>query len=375
MTDFLYIVTVGLKFTEIVVFAGLSLILLVKAIQFRALNLIALMMTTLVTAFQTVASVLPLTSPSDSDQFYGLIFTLSIGILFPSLLVFIDYYDGELTLKRSGIALSGFAVTVIFFVFGRTDPSFITVTYVIDGRSYFSWSETATLVYFPLMMYAAYVTYDIVKRSMENTYNDQQRRQLGIMRTGFYLAIVGTALVGIPGSIAIIGFGNELWFIIFIYIIQGGFLTVGMAIVTYGYLSVDQIAFLQPQALRALLVIEKNGLPLYDYTFKEGNADSDAALISGALTAISALLGEAFGVSTNIKSINFADTELLLEFDDRGFVVVVIAAKVTNYLRESAGKFTKAFGDTFEDDLNGLTGDFTVFSNAEPILLQSFGFA
>ena len=136
--------------------------------------------------------------------------------------------------------------------------------------------------------------------------------------------------------------------------------------------SYKQAAFLQPQRIEVLLVINKAGLPLLEYEFVKDSVEGDTNLISGAITAISALMKESLGVSSEVEKIQFHEKELLLKFS-QGVAFILITSRTSTFLNRSLTTFSERFLETFKADIDSPALDSDTFLKIIPDLEKSFG--
>ena len=138
------------------------------------------------------------------------------------------------------------------------------------------------------------------------------------------------------------------------------------------YISYKKAAFLQPQRIEVLLVINKAGLPLLEYEFVKDSVEGDTNLISGAITAISALMKESLGVSSEVEKIQFHEKELLLKFS-QGVAFILITSRTSTFLNRSLTTFSERFLETFKADIDSPALDSDTFLKIIPDLEKSFG--
>ncbi|MDH5402478.1 MAG: hypothetical protein OEY49_08305 [Candidatus Heimdallarchaeota archaeon] len=92
-----------------------------------------------------------------------------------------------------------------------------------------------------------------------------------------------------------------------------------------------KVAFLSYQKMEKLLVISKEGLPLYSYDFIS-SADSETVniLLSGGMTAIIGMLNETLGTS-GIKMIEFLDKQIMI-VHQANFAIFLVVDRPSSFL-------------------------------------------
>ena len=113
-------------------------------------------------------------------------------------------------------------------------------------------------------------------------------------------------------------------------------------------------------------------MPLLENEFVKNSVEGDTNLISGAITAISALMKESLGVSSDVKKIEFHEKELLLKFSE-GVAFILITSRTSSFLNDSLNKFSKKFFQTFRSLIDSPAVDTDDFLNIIPELQKSFG--
>jgi hypothetical protein len=86
----------------------------------------------------------------------------------------------------------------------------------------------------------------------------------------------------------------------------------------------------------------------YNFRLREtdGDGETDVMLVSGAITAITAIMTEAFKVSSNVKQISFHDKELMLNFEKSGdseLAFILLTDRVSDYLEKCLLRFSNNF--------------------------------
>ncbi|MHA2334985.1 MAG: hypothetical protein ACXAEU_23355 [Candidatus Hodarchaeales archaeon] len=124
-----------------------------------------------------------------------------------------------------------------------------------------------------------------------------------------------------------------------------------------------------------ILIVDDNGLPLFDYNFKEEEDDVDEVLLSGVLIAMTQLMREVTKSAARISEVKLEDnSRLVLELRPK-FLGVIITSQTTYYLRSSLLRFIIAFEREFEDTIKEWGGgDISKFEEkGNQLLFESFG--
>jgi hypothetical protein len=100
--------------------------------------------------------------------------------------------------------------------------------------------------------------------------------------------------------------------------------------------------------------------------------EGDSSLISGAITAISALMKESLGVSSEVEKIAFHEKELLLKFSE-GIAFILITSRTSTFLNNSLSNFSRKFLEIFEKELDSPGLNTETFITIIPELRKSFG--
>jgi hypothetical protein len=91
-------------------------------------------------------------------------------------------------------------------------------------------------------------------------------------------------------------------------------------------------SILLPQRVDKLLIIEKTGTPIFDLSLNN-RGEIDSILLSGAITAISAIISEATQIAGSMKSIQFETHQIIINVKDN-YSGVMFVDSPTQFLME-----------------------------------------
>lgn len=299
----------------------------------------------------------------------------------PSVFIlFIDSFEGKIDPRKTALAVSTMVGATIIAIVGvfLADISIASTIVVPSGSELVTmrWSPLASLLIFPTVLICGYWTRNEINYSLQFAYNSQQIRQLRLMRIGGLLMFFVGPIFGILGVIFVDGLNDDIVGTWLSEIIGYLFVSVGIFMVTIAYIQNDAPSFLQPQRMQKLLVMYSTGIPVFEYSFREQEDEPDTMLVSGAMTAITAIMGEAFNVTTNVKQIAFHEKELMVHFEgiaDDEVAFILITDRVSSFLEISLARFAHNISQAISqrDPNRQLSAEEeTVF---EQKLLQDFG--
>ena len=138
------------------------------------------------------------------------------------------------------------------------------------------------------------------------------------------------------------------------------------------YASSKQLSLLQPQKMEYLLVINKAGLPLFEYKFRKSELTQESVLISGAIIAITSLMEEAFGINSNMKMIKFDDKDIMVEIK-KDIAFLLVTERTSFFLSKCLKMFSESFIGQFKNEIENYIGDTSTFHGSADLLIKSFG--
>lgn len=146
---------------------------------------------------------------------------------------------------------------------------------------------------------------------------------------------------------------------------------VGILLISIPVLVTKSTFFMQSRKISRLIVINDNGLPIYDFTFDSKNS-GDELLLSGALTAITSVMREATGASRDLKSIAFGDLHIITEVRE-GFAANLLVESSTAFLKEALRLFTDSFQNEYKSEIESFVIDPLSTKEADCLLQKYFG--
>ncbi len=123
------------------------------------------------------------------------------------------------------------------------------------------------------------------------------------------------------------------------------------------------------KALHHLLVISKNGTPMYSFSF--GIAIKDSALISGTITAITSFMKDATGSKKQLALLDQGDKKVILNYG-KLTTVAILSSKDLRIIHNRAQTFIEHFEMQYGGKLKTWTGNTEVFKGANKIVEEHF---
>lgn len=296
--------------------------------------------------------------------------------LAPSLfLLFADRFEGQISAIKTSVSVSVvlLAVFVVIVSLWIEDISIASVIVVFEDENLVTmrWAEIPSLFLFPAILLTGFWVRSELNSTLEHAIDNRQVKQLKLMKLGNTLTFFVGPLFGAMGVILVttgnIALGTWSSEIVGYLVVSSGVFIFG-----FNYLISPETAFLKPQRVDTLLILHETGIPVMRYDFRPPEVEADTALISGAITAITAIMGEAFGVKSFVKSIHFEDKELMLEFlEDLAFILIV--ERASSFLETSLKRLKSSFETHFVGKVEFGGGEIQDPSNFIPIVLKSFG--
>jgi hypothetical protein len=195
-------------------------------------------------------------------------------------------------------------------------------------------------------------------RSKKTSQNPQQKKLVNLV----FLGILLSQLVGNFAPIALeVGNTPDLQFIGRNLAIVT---TVGMIIIGYAFYKVsNQPWLLQRQSVHLLLVYSNDGILLFSKAFRKDISDMDMNLLTGAITAMSAIFKESTKTETPIQAIMFEGKEVKL-INRSSFICVLMVDYSTQSSEYAQQSFVKDFESKYSVQLASFKGEVTEFETA-----------
>ena len=124
-------------------------------------------------------------------------------------------------------------------------------------------------------------------------------------------------------------------------------------------------------------IYHKSGILLYSYKFTKSPHELDSAIWGNILIGINHILSEFVDKRNQIDVLQTKNTEIIVNYDDLGFAVVLITNRKNAILQNLMRKFTLKFKEKFHEelleiqDLNKLI-NVSEFSGAKKLIEQGF---
>ena len=273
-------------------------------------------------------------------------------------ILFVDSFEGKIDPKKVAVSFTTLGGVFFLALSGISSNIELSSTIVVvEGLTTMRWSPLTSLAIFPTVLLCGYWTQKELIAASRHAFDKRQIFQIRYMRIGGILMFFVGPIWGILGVILVDGLDQDVLGTWSSEIVGYLFVSIGIFMIVIAYTRAKQISFLQPQRIDTLLVIHGTGIPIAQHDFHpEAKLGSELTLVSGAVTAISALMKEAFNVSSNIRSFAFFDKELLLEFrrtsdgeQEIGFIL--ISERGSQYLLDGLNRFAETFMKKFEPSL------------------------
>ncbi len=300
-----------------------------------------------------------------------------IGSAFaPSLfLLFADRFEGEVSPVKTSVATTvvalAFFLAIVSSAIGDVSIAAEIVILEEEGLKTMRWAEIPSLFLFPAILLTGYWVQKELNLAERHSIDPKQVTQLRRMKVGNILTFFVGPLFGVLG-VVLVSSGELVLGTWASEII--GYLIVSFGVIIFGatYLASNEAAFLKPQRLETLLVVHETGVPVLRYDFRPTEIETDVALVSGAITAITAIMGEAFGVSSSIRSIHFEDKELVLDFSEN-VAFILITDRSSTFLEEALARFAQTFKEKFAPALQLGGGEIPDKEMFIPSIRKAFG--
>ena len=129
-----------------------------------------------------------------------------------------------------------------------------------------------------------------------------------------------------------------------------------------GYISPNDPTIMQAQKLDKLIIMTPSGIPIFDYEFQKSVKGIDSTLLSGALTAISAVIKEAAPIAGELEMIKLGNQYVMFEIR-ANLSVVLVTYKPSLFLKAGIHKL----GDNISD----VVSDTAVLTDIDDKLIKS----
>ncbi|MFW9915164.1 MAG: hypothetical protein ACFFGZ_06090 [Candidatus Thorarchaeota archaeon] len=380
MAELALIMGLSANFILLVVCLPALGLLIIRLYQTRVAQIYPMLAISLATIIMAITEILILSSSDESQvrDVLGPVVVLTWMVCFVGFAFFLaGLTRNSIFCRETAIALllAGF---VGGLALGGTGEQIKAVQQddVFDFRT----GQLMSLVMGPLMIFVSAWGFFVLNKTRQFAVSRKQERQQRIFLWGMSFAFFGPLIANSIGGLAA-GMFPDLEEEVFLFLITVPNLLIGLGliavIVAYG--SNKEIFYLQPQQLYSLIVIERAGLPLFNFRFQYGqkrqDGDVNSILTAGALKAISSFLKEAVGGQEEIREIVTADRIVIAKTGlKKQFIAVLIADRASSFVHDALAKFTAAFAAEYGPSIDKFTGNVADFHDADRVVLSTFGF-
>jgi hypothetical protein len=98
-------------------------------------------------------------------------------------------------------------------------------------------------------------------------------------------------------------------------------------------------------------IYHKSGILLYSYQFDQTKNETDSAIWGNILIGLNHILSEFVDKQNQIDVLQTKNTDIIVDYDEFGFAVVLIADKKNTILQNLMKKFTVEFKNKFREEL------------------------
>jgi len=98
-------------------------------------------------------------------------------------------------------------------------------------------------------------------------------------------------------------------------------------------------------------IYHKSGILLYSYKFSKSPGELDSAIWGNILIGINHIISEFVDKRDQIDVLQTKNTDIIVNYDDFGFAVVLITNKKNAILQKLMEKFTFEFRNKYKDEL------------------------
>ncbi|MBD3189356.1 MAG: methyltransferase domain-containing protein [Candidatus Heimdallarchaeota archaeon] len=290
-----------------------------------------------------------------------------------SIVVYLEMFENEQSFTKRSTSLMLFILTVGALKGGRSlfgDQiagfiSFITpILYIIVGAFYVN-------------------TVDKIK---ERVRFENQKRKIRKIKTGVYLTFIFPKFIS--GSIFTLGLFSAILFKqvdisklfeppmtnifeVVVKVIQ----LIGLIIMTLPIVLSRSSFFMQSRKVSELIVINKAGESIFDFSFEQEQEQCDEVVLNDALKAISTLMNEGTISCQELKTIQFGDQQIMTEIRE-SYAVNLLVDRPTKFLDKSLESFAEEFKEIYSKEMKlDSVNILRIKIAAEKIIQKSFGLA
>lgn len=221
-----------------------------------------------------------------------------------------------------------------------------------------------------------------INKMKERVRFENQKKKIRKVKTGVYLTfllpkfISGTiftvsilpAFIWKDFDINII-LGQKNIFDIIVVAIQ----IAGLVVMSLPIIFSQSVFFMQSRKVTQLVVINKDGIPVFEFDFEKEQDFCDETLLNEAYKSISGIMKEGEISCQQLKAMNYGELQIMLEVRE-DFAVLLIVDKPTLFLNKALESFADDFSNIFPKNakLNQLRFQKLKFT-AEKMIQKNFG--
>ena len=297
---------------------------------------------------------------------------LTVGI-FALMIVFIEGFHGEVSVPRTGLAIGAlYAMALLALASMIFDSSLLVEFRNIDGVIVIVWT---TIAWIGILLPATFLIYwalSNMQDAIQNSLNEQQRKQIIFMRRGVMLSFfIGPAVSGLGDTIHLLV--NPTIGAWLAEIVGYSIIGVGVLLVSLAYYHGGQPGFLQGQRIEQIIVITKSGIPIYTHRFKRFEWGVDVELLSGFFSALQSAMVETLQSPSLIRLIKLKGSELIVHVDGE-LTFLLVASKTSVFLERALFRFSRLFCQKYFRSSTKFTGEVPDIEEVTSDLYLVFGF-
>jgi len=122
---------------------------------------------------------------------------------------------------------------------------------------------------------------------------------------------------------------------------------IGLIVMSLPIIFSQSVFFMQSRKVEKLIVINKDGIPIFEFNFEYENT-SDEKLLNQAFVAISSIIGDKTVATQELRTINFGHLQIMTELRE-DFAVLLVVDRPTHFLNKSLEIF---FNKILPEDIN-----------------------
>ncbi|MBD3186202.1 hypothetical protein GF325_05185 [Candidatus Bathyarchaeota archaeon] len=353
----------SILFTPIIIFFMYFLVKAIKERQKMYAFLTLMFATTgIANLLNVISSILP--SPATGQVTFIAAQLLDLISMLALLLVF-QLFDKDRLLNWQLVAF----ISLVTMISGTmlSDPNII---HSVEGGLHVYFFEHRTLGGVLLLVFSiasiTWLVYNFIKMRREAT----SKKQKSIVKW----LMIGIVFSQVLGAFAPVTFNLAPGWLEMDRIIGNItlFKSIGMLIVGITFYKVGNTPWLlQRQHVQLLLVYSRSGIPMFSRIFDKAMTDSDVQLLTGAMTAITAIFNESTKVARAIETILFKERELRI-IERPAFLCVLLEEYSTHASETAHENFVRDFERNYGMEVASFSGNQNAFDGASEIVNRYF---